>query len=220
MKIISFDCYGTLVDWEKGIISSLRTIFEKYEVDITDDEILEIYSIIESRLEKNYIPYKEILKKIVIKFSDYFDFDLERGEENALLNNWANFELFEDVNETLKEIKKRGYKIAIISNVDNDLFELTKKKFEFEIDYIITSEMVKAYKPSKIVFEYALKVFNSNKDEILHTAQSYYHDIIPAKELGIKTAHIKRRGFGATPRVEIVNSDYEFENLRELLSIL
>jgi len=220
MKIISFDCYGTLVDWEKGIISSLRPIFEKYEVDITDDEILEIYSIIESRLEKNYIPYKEILKKIVIKFSDYFDFDLERGEENALLNNWANFELFEDVNETLKEIKKRGYKIAIISNVDNDLFELTKKKFEFEIDYIITSEMVKAYKPSKIVFEYALKVFNSNKDEILHTAQSYYHDIIPAKELGIKTAHIKRRGFGATPRVEIVNSDYEFENLRELLSIL
>jgi 2-haloacid dehalogenase len=220
MKIVSFDCYGTLVDWEKGIISSLRTIFEKYEVDITDDEILEIYSIIESRLEKNYIPYKEILKKIVIKFSDYFDFDLERGEENALLNNWANFELFEDVNETLKEIKKRGYKIAIISNVDNDLFELTKKKFEFEIDYIITSEMVKAYKPSKIVFEYALKVFNSNKDEILHTAQSYYHDIIPAKELGIKTAHIKRRGFGATPRVEIVNSDYEFENLREMLSIL
>jgi 2-haloacid dehalogenase len=220
MKIISFDCYGTLVDWEKGIISSLRPIFEKYEVDITDEEILEIYSIIESRLEKNYIPYKEILKKIVIKFSDYFDFDLERGEENALLNNWANFELFEDVNETLKEIKKRGYKIAIISNVDNDLFELTKKKFEFEIDYIITSEMVKDYKPSKIVFEYALKVFNSNKDEILHTAQSYYHDIIPAKELGIKTAHIKRRGFGATPRVEIVNSDYEFENLRELLSIL
>jgi 2-haloacid dehalogenase len=220
MKIISFDCYGTIVDWEKGIISSLRTIFEKYEVDITDEEILEIYSIIESRLEKNYIPYKEILKKIVIKFSDYFDFDLERGEENALLNNWANFELFEDVNETLKEIKKRGYKIAIISNVDNDLFELTKKKFEFEIDYIITSEMVKAYKPSKIVFEYALKVFNSNKDEILHTAQSYYHDIIPAKELGIKTAHIKRRGFGATPRVEIVNSDYEFENLREMLSIL
>jgi len=220
MKIISFDCYGTLVDWEKGIISSLRPIFEKYEVDITDEEILEIYSIIESRLEKNYIPYKEILKKIVIKFSDYFDFDLERGEENALLNNWANFELFEDVNETLKEIKKRGYKIAIISNVDNDLFELTKKKFEFEIDYIITSEMVKAYKPSKIVFEYALKVFNSNKDEILHTAQSYYHDIIPAKELGIKTAHIKRRGFGATPRVEIVNSDYEFENLRELLFIL
>ncbi|MDT7879342.1 MAG: HAD-IA family hydrolase [Candidatus Hydrothermia bacterium] len=220
MKIVSFDCYGTLVDWEKGIISSLRTIFEKYEVDITDEEILEIYSIIESRLEKNYIPYKEILKKIVIKFSDYFDFDLERGEENALLNNWANFELFEDVNETLKEIKKRGYKIAIISNVDNDLFELTKKKFEFEIDYIITSEMVKAYKPSKIVFEYALKVFNSNKDEILHTAQSYYHDIIPAKELGIKTAHIKRRGFGATPRVEIVNSDYEFENLREMLSIL
>jgi 2-haloacid dehalogenase len=220
MKIISFDCYGTLVDWEKGIIGSLRPIFEKYEVDITDEEILEIYSIIESRLEKNYIPYKEILKKIVIKFSDYFDFDLERGEENALLNNWANFELFEDVNETLKEIKKRGYKIAIISNVDNDLFELTKKKFEFEIDYIITSEMVKAYKPSKTVFEYALKVFNSNKDEILHTAQSYYHDIIPAKELGIKTAHIKRRGFGATPRVEIVNSDYEFENLRELLSIL
>ena len=220
MKIISFDCYGTLVDWEKGIISSLRPIFEKYEVDITDEEILEIYSIIESRLEKNYIPYKEILKKIVIKFSDYFDFDLERGEENALLNNWANFELFEDVNETLKEIKKRGYKIAIISNVDNDLFELTKKKFEFEIDYIITSEMVKAYKPSKIVFEYALKVFNSNKDEILHTAQSYYHDIIPAKELGIKTAHIKRRGFGATPRVEIVNSDYEFENLREMLFIL
>jgi 2-haloacid dehalogenase len=220
MKIISFDCYGTLVDWEKGIISSLRPIFEKYEVDITDEEILEIYSIIESRLEKNYIPYKEILKKIVIKFSDYFDFDLERGEENALLNNWANFEVFEDVNETLKEIKKRGYKIAIISNVDNDLFELTKKKFEFEIDYIITSEMVKAYKPSKIVFEYALKVFNSNKDEILHTAQSYYHDIIPAKELGIKTAHIKRRGFGATPRVEIVNSDYEFENLREMLSIL
>jgi len=220
MKIISFDCYGTIVDWEKGIISSLRPIFEKYEVDITDDEILEIYSIIESRLERNYIPYKEVLRKIVIKFSDYFDFDLERGEENVLLNNWANFELFEDVNETLKEIKKRGYKIAIISNVDNDLFELTKKKFEFEIDYLITSEMVRAYKPSKIIFEYALNAFNSKKNEILHTAQSYYHDIIPAKELGIKTAHIRRRGFGATPRVEIVNSDYEFENLREMLSIL
>ncbi len=220
MKIISFDCYGTLVDWENGIINSLRPIFEKYEVDITDEEILEIYSIIESRLERNYVPYKEILRKIVIKFSDYFDFDLERGEENVLLNNWDNFELFDDTNETLKEIKRKGYKIAIISNIDNDLFELTRKKFNFEIDYIITSQMVKAYKPSKVIFEYALNVFNSKKEEILHTAQSYYHDIIPAKELGIKTAHIRRRGFGATPRVETVKSDYEFENLKEILSIL
>jgi 2-haloacid dehalogenase len=219
MKVISFDCYGTLIDWEKGIISSLRPLFEKYEVDIEDDEILEIYSIIESRLERNYMPYKEILKKIVIKFSDYFDFELERGEENALLNNFPNFEPFEDTNEVLKEIKKRGYKIAIISNVDNDLFELTKRKFEFEIDYIITAQEVKAYKPSKIIFEYALKVFNVNKDEILHVAQSYYHDIIPASEIGIKTAHIKRRGFGAVPRVSS-KADYEFDDLRGILKII
>ncbi len=220
MKIISFDCYGTLIDWEEGILSSLKPLFKKYEVDIEDDEILEIYSIIESRLEKNYLPYKEILKKIVIKFSDYFDFDLKKGEEFTLLNSFGNFEPFEDANEVLRAIKDKGYKIAIISNVDEDLFELTKVKFDVEFDYVITASQVKAYKPSKLVFEYALKVFNVEKSEILHVAQSYYHDIIPAKELGMKNAHIKRRGFGATPRTESITADFEFDNLRGLLSII
>ncbi len=220
MKIISFDCYGTLIDWEIGILSTLRPLFNKYEIDIEDDEILEIYSIIESRLERNYLPYKEILKRIVLKFSDYFDFDLEKEEKLILLNNFGNFEPFEDTNDVLKTIKDKGYKIAIISNVDDDLFELTKRKFDVEFDYVITASQVKAYKPSHLIFEYALKVFNVEKNALLHVAQSYYHDIIPTKELGIRNVHIKRRGFGATPRVYKITADFEFDNLRDLLNII
>jgi 2-haloacid dehalogenase len=216
-EILTFDCYGTLIDWESGILSSLRPIFDKYKVDISDEEILEFYSIIESRLERKYIPYKEILKKVVIKFSQYLNFELEKGDELVLLNAFRNFETFEDTNETLKELKERNYKLAIISNVDKELFEFTKDKFEVDFDYIITSQEVKAYKPNIHIFEYALKIFNKSKEKILHVAQSYYHDIIPAKNLGIKTAHIRRRGFGATPRVQVVDADYELANLRQVL---
>lgn len=216
MRTVSFDCYGTIIDWERGILDTIRRVFPS--THLSDKEILNMYAEIESRLERKYRPYREILRDVMTGFAKELNREISPEEEFALVKSLPTWPPFEDSRDALRRIKKIA-KIAIISNVDNDLIAKTIENLGVDFDFVITAEMVGAYKPSPRVFEYALKVFNVPKDELLHAAQSIYHDIIPCRRMGIKTAHIKRRGHGATPRTG-GGGDLSLKDLSELADFL
>ncbi len=172
------------------------------------------YAIFEAELEKEYRPYRDVLRGVMREFSRMLNVEITEEEELTLVNTLPDWSPFEDPVESLKRIKKFA-KIAIISNVDNDLIQKTVENLGVDFDFIVTAEMVGAYKPSLKVFEYAHGIFNVPKHLWTHVAQSTYHDIVPAKKFGIKAILIKRRGHGATPPVS-EKPELEFQNLAEL----
>lgn len=226
IETLTFDCYGTLIDWETGILSVLKPLLAYHGIKIEDEKILKMYAEMESEIEReDYIPYKEVLRKIVEKTGKKFDFRPSKGELNCLVDSLKDWKPFPDTVESLKRLKKQ-YKLAIISNIDDDLFSLTQKHLGVEFDWIITAEQVRSYKPSLNNFRFAIDRIGTS-DKILHVAQSLYHDIVPAKKLGINAVWVNRRkgktGSGATPYVEVTQElkpDLEVTNLKELCELI
>ncbi len=201
-KVLTFDCYGTLIDWENGILDALKPLFIKYGVNISDEEILEKYAGYEAKLEVEYLKYKEVLKKATESFAEEYQVSLNSDELNLLSGSVKNWQPFPDTVDALHILKKK-YKLAIISNIDNDLFHYSEKLLNTKFDYLITAEDIGSYKPSLNNFQAAIKKIGVEPGKILHIAQSIYHDIIPAKESGLSNVWVNRRknkqGFGATP---------------------
>jgi len=219
-EVITFDCYGTLIDWETGILNAMRPMLEEREVDLTDDEILEKYSQFESEAQQGkYVSYRKVLRKVVLDFAMEYDFIPMPYEEDALVDSVKNWLPFDDTVEALKALKKQ-YKLAIISNIDDDLFEGTAKLLEVEFDWVISSQEVQAYKPSVSNFNFAFVKMDVPSEKIIHLAQSLYHDIAPAKSIGLNTVWVNRRegktGSGATPPQD-VKADFQIGDLNEIV---
>jgi 2-haloacid dehalogenase len=229
-EVLSFDCYGTLIDWESGILTALKTILANHNitqenslVNISDEQLLEMFAQRESVLEeKEYLTYREILKKVVVAFGLTLNFVPTEEELNSLAESIQNWQPFPDTVEALKALKKR-YKLTIISNVDDDLFAQTAKKLEIEFDWIVTAQQVKAYKPSLQNFETAIKRMGISPEKLLHVAQSVYHDIVPANNMGLSTVWVNRRqnqaGSGATVAAS-GKPDLEVPDLKTLVSLM
>lgn len=222
-EVVSFDCYGTLIDWETGILKSLKTILSKRHIDMSDQQILELYAQQESLQEAGtYLKYRDILKGVVNYFGEELNFYPTKAEVNSLAESIKEWEPFPDTVAALEVLKKR-YKLTIISNIDDDLFGDTAQKLGVEFDWIITAEQVKSYKPSLQNFEAALGRMNIAPEKLLHVAQSIYHDIVPAKTLGLSTVWVNRRkhqeGFGATVPAS-GNPDLEVPDLTTLVSVM
>jgi 2-haloacid dehalogenase len=226
-EVVSFDCYGTLIDWESGIISGLTPVLANHRVDVTDDEILELHAQTEHRLqssstEGNYTKYRDILRQEVLEAAKRWGFEPEPSEVDALADSLRYWEPFPDTVEALRALKRR-YKLAIISNVDDGLFALTACHLKVEFDWIITAEQAGTYKPSTNNFEVAIGRMGVARERLLHAAESVFHDVVPAKELGLSTVWVHRRtgkeGFGATPSA-VAEPDLEVPDLRTLASEL
>jgi 2-haloacid dehalogenase len=222
-EVLSFDCYGTLIDWESGILKALKTILSNHNINIGDQQILELFAQRESiQEERKYLKYREVLKKIVQNFGEKHSFEPSEEELNSLAESIQDWEFFPDTVRALKALQKR-YKLTIISNIDNDLFAYTAKKLEVEFDWIITAEQVKSYKPSLRNFEFAIQKMGIAPDKLLHVAQSVYHDIVPAKTMGLTAVWVNRRqgkeGFGATVPAT-GNPDLEVPDLKTLVSLM
>ncbi len=222
-EVLSFDCYGTLSDWESGILKALKTILSNHNINIGDQQILELFAQRESiQEERKYLKYREVLKKIVQDFGEKLSFVPSEEELNSLAESIQDWEFFPDTVRALKALQKR-YKLTIISNIDNDLFAYTAKKLEVEFDWIITAEQVKSYKPSLRNFEFAIQKMGIAPDKLLHVAQSVYHDIVPAKTMGLTAVWVNRRqgkeGFGATVPAT-GNPDLEVPDLKTLVSLM
>lgn len=222
-EVLSFDCYGTLIDWESGILNALRAILAKRDINISDEQILELYAQQESLQEAgNYLKYRDILKEVVKYFGKELKFFPTEVEVNYLAESIKDWEPFPDTITALQALKKH-YKLTIISNIDDDLFAHTAKKLGVEFDWIITAEQVKSYKPSLQNFEVALGQMKIAPEKLLHIAQSIYHDIVPAKTLGLSAVWVNRRknqeGFGATVPAS-GNPDLEVPDLTTLVSVM
>jgi 2-haloacid dehalogenase len=222
-EVLSFDCYGTLIDWESGILTALKSILVKHNINIADKRILELYAQIESNQQSGeYLKYREVLKEVVQGFGQELNFKPTESELDALAESIKDWLPFPDTVEALQALKKR-YKLTIISNIDDDLFAYTAKKLQVEFDWIITAEQVKSYKPSLQNFEVAIGRMGISPEQLLHVAQSVYHDIVPAKSMGLTAVWVNRRqdkeGSGATVSVN-GNPDLEVPDLKTLVSLM
>lgn len=221
-RFISFDCYGTLIDWETGILSALQPLLRKHSVDISEADLLQIYGDLEAEAETGeYKPYREVLRQVVAGVGKRFGFQVTSAENDSLPDSVASWRPFPDTVEALRTLHSR-LKLAIISNIDDDLFAASARQLETNFDHVITAFQARAYKPSPTIFRLAQERLGISTQEWLHAGQSIYHDVIPAKSLGISTVWVnrpsKRPGAGAARQATGV-PDLEVSTLQDLAQI-
>ncbi|MGH7709521.1 MAG: haloacid dehalogenase type II [Vulcanimicrobiaceae bacterium] len=202
-ELLTFDCYGTLIDWESGILAALRPVLAAHGVSLEDEPLLELFAEIESDLEAGpYRPYREVLSTSLSRIASQLSFTPSRAEVEAFSRSVKAWPAFSDSVEALRVLKRR-FKLAVITNVDDDLFAYSSARLGVDFDWVITAQQAQSYKPSLTGFNLAFERIPIPRERWLHVAQSLYHDHVPAKELGLKTIWINRRhdkhGFGATP---------------------
>jgi 2-haloacid dehalogenase len=191
-RIITFDCYGTLIDWETGILRAIRPVLSAHNANLSDPDLLRLYGELEAEAESSeYRPYREVLRSVVRGFGSRLGFHPTDGEQQSLPDSLANWTPFPDTVAALRRLKTK-FKLGIISNVDDDLFASTARRLEIGFDYVITAGQARAYKPSLKIFELAQSRIGIPAKQWLHAAQSVYHDVVPARSLGISTVWVNR----------------------------
>ncbi len=221
-KILTFDCYGTLIDWERGIFSALRPILAAHGKTISDLAFLEMYSELEVKAEQGeFRPYRDVLQSVARGFGERLGFTPSESEERSLPESLTDWRPFPDSVPALRQLKSR-YQLAIISNVDDDLFAATAPKLEVVFDHVITAQQARAYKPSMKIFRMAQEKIGVAPERWLHVGQSIYHDVIPAKSLRIATVWVNRPsprpGAGAA-KAASGHPDLEVPNLSTLADL-
>lgn len=221
-QLVSFDCYGTLIDWETGILSALSPILAAHGKTVTDSELLRLYSELESDAENgDFHPYREVLQSVVRGLGKRLDFSPTDAEVRSLPDSLPNWLPFPDTVAALRKLKSR-YQLAIISNVDDDLFAHTARRLEVPFDFVITAQQAGAYKPSLPMFKLAQQRTAIAPSRWLHIAQSIYHDVIPARSLGMTSVWVNRPsprpGSGAAKSAS-AQPDLEVPNLKTLAEL-
>jgi 2-haloacid dehalogenase len=216
---ISFDCYGTLIDWESGILPVVRAVLASHGQSLSDAALLELYGEFEAQAESGpYQSYRDVLQAVVRAFANRLHFEASSGEIRSLAESVPAWPPFPDTVQALRELQKH-YKLVVISNIDDDLFAETRKHLGVEFDGVITAQQAKSYKPSINNFQIALRTLALSSDRLLHAAQSIYHDVVPARSLGISTVWVNRKsarpGIGAV-RVSAGQPDLEVPDLASL----
>ena len=220
-KILTFDCYGTLIDWESGIFGALRPILKAHGKSIPDARLLEMYGELEVQAEAEYRSYREVLQLVVSGFGKQLGFEPSDQEKRSLADSLRNWTPFPDTVKALERLKSK-FKLAVVSNVDNDLFSDTAPKLKVRFDHVITAQQAHCYKPGMKIFHLALQNIGHSSGEILHCAQSVYHDVIPAKSLGLKTVWVNRpspRAGSGAAKAATAHPDLEVPDLATLANL-
>jgi 2-haloacid dehalogenase len=221
-RSITFDCYGTLIDWETGLLNALRPILAAHSVKASDAELLKLYGELEAAEQKRpYRRYREVLKAVVFGLGERLSFRASLEEAESLPESIAQWQPFPDTVAALERLKAK-YKVAIISNIDDDLFAHSARLLTVNFDAVMTAEQAQAYKPSHKIFELAFSKLGLRRAEILHAGQSLYHDVAPARELGLHSAWVnrpsRRPNAGATISAS-VKPDLEVHSLKKLADL-
>jgi 2-haloacid dehalogenase len=200
---ITFDCYGTLIDWEQGILNALQPVLAPHRIDAGEDELLERYARHEAALEAGaYLPYHEVLAESLRGLCSELGFNPSDDDARGFAQAIGDWPAFHDTAPALRRLHER-FRLAVITNCDRDLFALSNRRLGVTFDWIVTAQDARAYKPSQAPFVLAFETIDVPRDRILHAAQSLFHDHVPGKELGLTTVWVDRRqgrpGSGATP---------------------
>jgi len=208
--IITFDCYGTLIDWEKGISRAFVAAASTDGKKIDARKVLELYARTEPEVEADaYRSYADVLRETSLSIAR--ELGWKPSNPNFLVESLPGWEPFADTNDALHRLVEAGVRLGILSNIDDDLLEETRKHLSAPFELIITAQQVGSYKPSEGHFQEARKLIGA--DRWLHAAQSNFHDIVPARALGINNAWINRKGEKALPGGQ---PDHEFQDLDKL----
>lgn len=218
-EILTFDCYGTLIKWEDGIFAALRPILAAHSKKVDDSTLLKLYGDFEQRAEQPpFRNYRDVLASVVRQFGNELGFEPTFAEARSLPESLPTWKPWPDTVAALRQLKTK-FRLAILSNVDDDLFAATRPQLGVDFDEIITAQQAQAYKPSLKLFELALSRINAPAHRVLHVGQSLYHDVIPAQSLGLATAWINRPsarpGVGAVKAAD-AKPDLTFTSLAEL----
>ena len=196
--VITFDCYGTLIDWERGIRDAFRRAAAEDGIMIDEEDVIRTYSGTEAVVEnERYRRYRDVLWETAARTAHALGWPIARERAGFLADSLPGWQPFADTDEALKRLRGAGIALGILSNVDNDLLNLTRRHFSADFEFVVTAEQVRSYKPGFAHFEEARKQVGDRR--WLHAAQSNYHDIVPANALGIPTAWINRRRQQALP---------------------
>jgi 2-haloacid dehalogenase len=219
---ISFDCYGTLINWEAGILPALHAVLARHDRSLADSAILELYGEFEAEAESGpYQSYRDVLQSVVRAFGERLGFEPSPSDIRSLHESVPSWPPFSDTAAALVQLKKR-FKLAVISNIDDDLFAETRKKLGVDFDAVITAELAQSYKPSIRNFELAFDRLAVSREHLLHAGQSIYHDVIPAQSLGISTVWVNRKsarpGVGAV-RAAVGKPDLEVPDMATLAAL-
>ncbi len=218
-EILTFDCYGTLINWEAGILAALHRVLSAHGKKMDDATLLKLYGDFEQRSEQGkFRPYRGVLESVVRQFANELKFTPTAEEVRSLPDSLSTWKPWPDTVAALRQLKSR-FRLAILSNVNDDLFALTRPQLEIDFDEVITAQQAQAYKPSLKIFELALSRIKAPAHRILHVGQSIYHDVIPAQALGLATVWVNRPsarpGVGAVKAAE-AKPDLTVTSLAEL----
>ena len=218
-QALTFDCYGTLIDWETGIWDALRPVLERHRAAVAREAALEMFGAFESEAERPpYRDYKTVLGTVLEGIGKRTGFVPSPEERREFAQSVGDWPAFADSTPALEALHTRC-RLAIVSNVDDDLLEATARRLGVRFDWIVTAEQARSYKPAPAHFHLAFERMKLPRERVLHVAQSLYHDIGPAKEVGLATVWVNRRsgrsGSGATPKAE-AKPDLEVPDLQTL----
>jgi 2-haloacid dehalogenase len=202
-EALTFDCYGTLIDWETGILAALRPVLDAHDAALQDEPLLEAFARREAALEAGpYLRYADVLAGSLGGIGQDLGFAPSADEQRAFGRSVADWPAFGDSPAALARLKER-FKLGVITNCDDDLFAASNERLGVDFDWVVTAEQARGYKPRVENFIFAFERIDVPRERILHVAQSLFHDHVPAKALGMTTAWIDRRhgraGGGATP---------------------
>lgn len=210
--IVTFDCYGTLIDWESGIVDAFQAESAKDGVALSPSEIIHAYMTEEPAVEAEpYRRYCEVLARTAVRVAARLGWNIDDGRGEFLPMSLPDWRPFADTNRALGRLARR-FRLGILSNVDDDLLAETRRRLEVSFDLIVTAQQVKSYKPGPAHFREALSRASSSR--LLHAAQSYFHDVVPASSLGIPVAWVNRKG--EKPRDAESRATLEVGSLAEL----
>jgi 2-haloalkanoic acid dehalogenase type II len=228
-KVLTFDCYGTLIDWETGIWDAFQPLIAASgRCDITRQQALEAFAGFESQQEAETpgMSYTDVLTSVHRSVARDFELESTPELDEGFGSSLPHWPAFADSADALRHLKSR-YKLVILSNVSRAGFAASNRKLGVEFDAVYTAEDIGSYKPDPANFEYLLTRLRQDhgleKQDILHTAQSLFHDHAPAKSFGLATAWIDRQrlsesgNWGATARVvERPTTDFLFHSMGEM----
>jgi 2-haloalkanoic acid dehalogenase type II len=216
-RVLTFDCYGTLIDWESGIHTGLLPLLRKGDIALGRDAVLETFARRESAQEEATpgMIYADVLTEVHRQLAAHWGIAATEAEHRTFGASVPDWPAFPDSTEALR-ILKQHYKLVILSNVDRASFAGSNRRLGIEFDAVYTAQDIGSYKPNPANFQYMLDhlaALGHGKGEILHTAQSLFHDHAPAKRFGLASAWIDRRhdqsGWGAT-MAPPAGADYDF----------
>ena len=190
---VTFDCFGTLVDWQAGFVAAIRPLAGERATDV-----VRAYQVHERVVEREqpFRAYKDVLVTAMVRAAAEHGVSISPSAARALPQAWPSMRIFDDVEAMLAELRLNGWRLAVLTNCDEDLFHVTHRMFRVPFDFVLTAERVRGYKPAPWHFRGFERLMRPERRDWVHVACSWYHDIAPARALGIQHVWLDRERTG------------------------